>query len=63
MTKNVPLGSPFNNVTFIHLEAQQGPANGEVKYEVDDQWQQGGEYHEGPERKKTESGTNRPHTF
>ncbi len=52
MTKDVLLESPFNNVTYIHLEAQQGPANGEVKDEVDDQGQQGGEYHEGPERGK-----------
>ncbi len=63
MTKDVLLKGPFNNVTFIYLETQQRPANGEVKDEVDDQWQQGGEYHEGPERKKTYSGTNRPHTF
>ncbi len=48
---------------FIHLETQQRPANGEVKDEVDDQGQQGGEYHEGPEREKTDSGTNRTHMF
>jgi hypothetical protein len=63
MTKDVPLGSLFNNVTFSHLETQQRSANGEVEDEVDDQGQQGGENHEGPEREKKDSGTNRPHTF
>jgi hypothetical protein len=63
MTKDVLLKSPFNNVTFVHLETQQRPANGEVKDEVDDQGQQGREYHEGPEREKKNPGTNRPHTF
>ncbi len=63
MTKDVPLMSPFNNWTFSHLETQQRPANGEVEDEVDDQGQQGGEYHEGPETEKKDSGTNRPHMF